>query len=69
MLTANQLAKLTREMREYLEDEAKRRGVDIVTVYEEEVAATGELATMTPPNADLLLMADRIPAPQEWYDE
>lgn len=69
MLTGNQMVKLSADMRAYLEDEANRRGIDIATVYEEEVAARAELAKITPPNADLLLMAKRFPAPQAWYDE
>lgn len=28
-----------------------------------------ELKRITPPNAELLKLADRFPAPQEWYDE
>jgi hypothetical protein len=28
-----------------------------------------ELTKLTPRNADLLRIADRCPAPQEWYDE
>lgn len=69
MLTTNQMVKLSADMRAYLEYEAARRGVDIATVYEEEAAAKVELAKITPRNADLLLLADRFPAPQEWYDE
>jgi len=69
MLTSNQMVKISPEMRAYLEDEASRRGIDIATVYEEEATAREELARITPRNADLLLMADRFPAPQAWYDE
>jgi hypothetical protein len=69
MLTSNQMVALTADMRAYLEDEASRRGVDVATVYAEEVEARAELARLTPRNADLLLMADRFPAPQAWYDE
>lgn len=69
MLTSSQMVRLSAEMRAYLEEEARRRGVDISTVYEEEVAARAELAKITPQNADLLAMADRFPAPQAWYDE
>jgi hypothetical protein len=28
-----------------------------------------ELRQITPPNVELLKLADRFPAPQEWYDE
>ncbi len=28
-----------------------------------------ELKRITPPNVELLKLADRFPAPQEWYDE
>ena len=69
MLMSNQLVPLSADMRAYLEDEASRRGVDVATVYAEEVAAQEELARITPRNADLLSMADRFPAPQAWYDE
>ncbi len=69
MLTSDQMVRLTSEMREYLESEATRRGLDIATVYAEEAAAKAELSRTTPRNADLLLLADRFPAPQEWYDE
>ncbi len=31
--------------------------------------AAAELERITPPNAELLKLADRCPAPQEWYDE
>ncbi len=30
---------------------------------------TATLRELTPTNADLLRIADRFPAPQEWYDE
>ena len=69
MLVGDQPILLDAEMRAYLVEEAQRRGVDILTVYEEEMAAKAELARVTPRNADLLLLADRFPAPQEWYDE
>lgn len=29
---------------------------------------TEELTQLTPSNAELLVMADRSPAPQEWYE-
>jgi hypothetical protein len=32
-------------------------------------AAREELKRITPPNEELLKLADRFPAPQEWYDE
>jgi len=35
----------------------------------DEAAAEKELALITPPNADLLRIADRRRAPQQWYDE
>ena len=35
----------------------------------EEAVARAELERITPPNAELLKLADRFPAPQEWYDE
>lgn len=31
--------------------------------------ARAELKKITPPNAELLKLAMRFPAPQEWYDE
>ncbi len=31
--------------------------------------AKAELKRITPPNAELLKLAERFPAPQEWYDE
>ena len=34
-----------------------------------EAAATEELRAITPTNSDLLEIAARFPAPQEWYDE
>ena len=35
----------------------------------DEAEARAELERITPPNRDLLELADRFPAPQEWYDE
>jgi hypothetical protein len=35
----------------------------------EEAKAREELKRITPPHAELLKLADRFPAPQEWYDE
>ncbi len=35
----------------------------------DEKAAAKELKRITPTNAELLKLADRFPAPQEWYDE
>lgn len=69
MLTRDQMITLDADLRAYIEEEASRRGVDIMTVYEEEMAARARLAQRTPRNADLLLLADRFPAPQAWYDE
>ena len=31
--------------------------------------ARAELKKITPPNTELLELATRFPAPQEWYDE
>ncbi len=31
--------------------------------------AAAELERITPRNTELLKLADRFPAPQEWYDE
>ena len=36
--------------------------------YDERLAAQ-ELQRITPPNAELLKLADRNPPPQEWFDE
>jgi len=69
MLTSSQMVRLSAEMLAYLEEEARRRGVDISTGYKEEIAARAELEKITPRNSDLLAMADRLPAPQAWYDE
>jgi len=57
------------DMLDYLKHEAQRRSISVEQVYEEEMAAKSELAKITPCNADLLSIADRFPAPQEWYDE
>jgi hypothetical protein len=35
----------------------------------EESEAAAELAKITPPNSELLKLADRFPAPPEWYEE
>jgi len=69
MITSDQLIRLSGDMWDYLADEAQRRGVGIEEVYREEMMAKKELAKITPPNADLLRIADRFPAPQTWYDE
>ncbi|MGA2031703.1 MAG: hypothetical protein ABSG68_05565 [Thermoguttaceae bacterium] len=52
-----------------LEDEAARRGISIREAYEKEMAARVELGRITPCNTELLKIATRHPAPQEWYDE
>jgi len=39
MLTDNQMVKLSPDMRAYLRYESDRRGVDIATVYEEEMVS------------------------------
>lgn len=46
-----------------------RRVMPIHTLFSTEGQARAELKRITPPNADLLELADRFPAPQEWYDE
>ena len=69
MIGCSEFGQLTDDMRMYLESEAARRKTDIGTVYDEEMAAKAELAQITPKNEDLLKLADRFPAPQEWYDE
>ena len=33
-----------------------------------EAAIVAELDRITPPNAELLRLAERFPAPQQWYD-
>lgn len=66
---SSRIAALDADMRAYLESEAKRRNVSIEEAYRDEVAAQKELARITPRNADLLRVADRLPAPQTWYDE
>ena len=35
----------------------------------EESEAQAKLESITPSNAKLLKLAERFPAPQEWYDE
>jgi hypothetical protein len=35
----------------------------------EETEAAAELKKITPPNSELLKLAERFPAPPEWYDE
>jgi hypothetical protein len=57
------------DMAAYLKEEAERRGSDIATVYQEEIAAKEELVRITPRNADLLRIAESSLIPQEWYDE
>lgn len=37
--------------------------------FVEELEAGAELERITPPNTELLKLAERNPAPQEWYDE
>jgi hypothetical protein len=69
MLTNTSLVMLSDDMVAYLQSEAQRRGIAIEQVYREEVEAKAELARITPKNADLLNLAERFPAPQEWYDE
>lgn len=63
------LAFLDADTTAYLLEEADRRGVSVEQVYSEEEAARRELRRITPPNTELLKLADRYPAPQEWYDE
>ena len=36
---------------------------------QKEAAAEAELQKITPPNADLLKLAEQFPAPEDWYDE
>jgi hypothetical protein len=67
--TSSRIAALDADVRAYLESEAKRRNVSVEEVYRDEVAAQHELARITPRNADLLRIADRLPAPQTWYEE
>lgn len=44
--------------------------LNLQRVYDEaEPAARAELKRITPPNAELLKLADRAPAPEEWLDE
>ena len=68
MLGVNVFASMDSPMVEYLADEAERRQVPITEVYQEEMAAKAELARITPRNADLLRIADRLPS-QAWYEE
>ena len=68
MVTSNQMTGISDDRWTYLENEANRREVDVLTV-EEQIATRAELAKITPTNAELLLLADRFPAPQAWYDE
>lgn len=68
MVTSNQMTAISDDRWTYLENEANRREVDVLTV-EEQIATRAELAKITPTNAELLLLADRFPAPQAWYDE
>ncbi len=67
MLTSEQMVTLTPDVRAYLEAEAARRGVDVATVYEEEVAAQAELAKITPTNAKLKELATKNPPSPEWF--
>jgi hypothetical protein len=69
MATIGRVVQLSAEMAAYLRDEVERRGSDIATVYQEEMAAKEELTRITPRNAYLLRIAERFPAPQAWYDE
>ena len=43
--------------------------VDDDTPEDEEAEARAELKKITPSNAELMRLAERLPAPQEWYDE
>jgi hypothetical protein len=54
---------------EFLDDEFSQEPEAINTDESDEIAAQAKLAKITPRNADLLRIADRFPAPQEWYDE
>ena len=69
MLSPTRFDFLESDFLEYLEHEAQRRGISIQDVHKEEMAAQAELSKITPRNDELLLMAERFPAPQEWYDE
>jgi hypothetical protein len=65
----SEMPTLTPEMVEYLNDRAKELGISFADAYNEEMAARAELAQITPSYNELVLLAKRFPAPQEWYDE
>ena len=51
------------ELEQILDDQAEEI-LETMADYDEE-----ELKRITPPNAELLKLADRNPPPQEWFDE
>lgn len=50
-------------------DEVMWTVMDEANAQSEASPCAVELAKITPRNAELLRIADRCPAPQEWYDE
>ena len=68
IVSAERLPSFVRAMQENLEKHGRACVVDDQEDIEEAVARA-ELERITPPNAELLELADRFPAPQEWYDE
>lgn len=74
MLTSNRMVQLSADMRAYLKDEADRRGVDVATVYEEEMTSRRQfsqdpftldelrlLAATSRPNPRLLESDEKCP--------
>ena len=67
--------KIGEEQKETLDEqlgllgEVIRQQTEEVERLRAELAARVDLTKITPSNADLLAMAERSPAPQEWYDE
>lgn len=69
LLSDGSFVPLDRDTLSSLEFEAARRDMSLEDVFIAEEAAARELRSITPTNAELLQLADRFPAPQEWYDE
>lgn len=69
LLSDDRFVALDDDTLDHLTFESERRSITIQEAYEEEMAAREELARITPTNAELLRIAEKFPAPQEWYDE
>ncbi len=48
---------------------AEEKIIDGLEQFADELEAGAELKLITPSNAELQRLADRFPAPQEWYEE